>query len=62
MKQPTKTFTLEEVEKLVKNAYEVGYCDGIDRAEANDSQYLNANDFWNRNIKAWILKEINYIV
>ncbi|MFC4263746.1 hypothetical protein ACFOWM_12695 [Ferruginibacter yonginensis] len=55
-------FTLEEVEKLVKNAYEVGFCDGIDSIEIEKTNYSNSNDFWKKNIKDWIAKEISYIV
>lgn len=59
---PEKIFTLEEVEKLVKNAYEVGYCDGIDSIEIEKTNYSNSNDFWNKNIKDWTSKEISYVI
>ena len=62
MKNINRTFTLEEVEKLVKNAYNVGFCDGTDSIELNEKSYLNSDDFWKRNIKDWISKEINYVV
>ncbi len=58
-----QTFTLEEVEKLVKNAYEVGLCDGIDSCEGEQwREYSNAENFWQKNVKNWTTKEITYIV
>lgn len=58
-----KLFTLKEVERLVKNAYEVGLCDGIDSVGNNPMrEYLNADDFWNKNFKKWITEEITYAV
>ena len=48
-------FSLKEVEKLVKNAYEVGLCDGIEGKE-----YVDADDFWNKNVKNWTTKDITY--
>lgn len=59
---PEKIFTLEEVEKLVKNAYEVGYCDGIDSVEIEKTNYSNSDDFWNKNIKDWTSKDISYVI
>ena len=55
-------FTLEEVEKLVKNAYEVGLCDGIECAEEGEREYFSTEEFWYKNIKKWKSKEITYIV
>lgn len=55
-------FTLEEVEKLVKNAYEVGLCDGIECAEEGEREYSCTEEFWSKNIKDWRSKEITYIV
>jgi|688.fasta_scaffold975087_1 hypothetical protein len=60
--KPEKIFTSEEVEKLVKNAYEVGYCDGIDSIEIEKTNYSNSDDFWNKNIKDWTSKEISYVI
>jgi hypothetical protein len=58
-----KIFTLKEVEQLVKNAYEVGLCDGIEsQAEMEERNYSDADDFWNKNITSWINDEITYIV
>ncbi|MEO6833349.1 MAG: hypothetical protein ABI378_12455 [Chitinophagaceae bacterium] len=57
-----KKFTLLEVEKLVKNAFEVGFCDGIDSIELEKTDFINADDFWNQNIENWISKEISYVV
>ncbi len=57
-----KIFTMEEVEKLVKNAYDVGYCDGIDSIEADETNYVDSNDFWAKNISDWSTKEILYII
>ncbi|HPE77086.1 MAG TPA: hypothetical protein PLC80_13420 [Draconibacterium sp.] len=56
-----KKFTLEEVEKLIKNAYEVGLCDGIESSEGGKRDYLNSDDFWKRNKNNWIYNEINYV-
>ncbi len=58
MEKNKKTFTLEEVEKLVKFTYEVGLCDGEDTFEFRE--YLNADDFWNKNVEQWITNEIIY--
>ena len=55
-----KTFTLKEVESLIKNAYEVGFCDGEDGGEFKE--YEDADDFWDRNFKQWIVEQINYVV
>lgn len=59
-----KIFTLEMVEKLVKNAYEVGFCDGIDSSEIYRTDYskADADDFWNKNVANWISDEISYIL
>ena len=57
-----KIFTMEEIEKLVKNAYEVGYCDGIDSIEIEKTNYANSDDFWNKNIVDWTSKDISYVI
>jgi len=59
-------FTIKEVERLVKNAYNVGFCDGEDNAWRKDSgdnfrDYKNDEDFWNKNIKGWQTKKITYV-
>lgn len=58
-----KSFTIKEVEQLVKNAYNVGFCDGLeggDNPEFRD--YLDEDDFWNKNITNWLDKNIENIV
>jgi hypothetical protein len=63
MENTIKTFTLEEVERLVKFTYEVGFCDGIDSTYSNDDRdYVDADDFWNKNVMDWISKEITYVI
>lgn len=59
MKSKKENFTLEEVEKLVKNAYEVGFCDGNEPKEMR--QYRNSNHFWNSNKISWVNLEIKYV-
>jgi hypothetical protein len=56
MENSKKTFSLEEVEKLIKYTYEVGFCDGESTCEFRD--YINADDFWGKNIKRWLEDEI----
>ncbi len=52
-----ETFTLSEVEALVKYTYEVGFCDGVD----GDGSYSpNADSFWNEHIDDWLTEEIKY--
>jgi len=58
MKESKKQFSLKEVEALVKNAYEVGYCDGVD---GNGTYNPNSNRFWNEHIEDWLTKNIAYI-
>ena len=60
MKSKKEKFTLEEVEQLVKNAYEVGVCDGNETK--NTQQYRNSNHFWNSNKTNWINSEIKYVI
>jgi len=63
MEKDKKIFTLKEVESLIKNAYEVGLCDGIDSVGNNpNKEYLNADDFWNKNIEKWLTEQIKYLV
>ena len=59
--ESNKKFTLDEVKKLVVNAYEVGFCDGIDDSDEQFKQYKNAEDFWDKNFKKWINNEISYV-
>ena len=62
MEKNEKTFTLKEVERLVKNAYEVGLCDGADSVGSNpNKEYLNADDFWNKNIGRWLTQELKFV-
>ena len=61
-KKGKETFTLEEVEKLVKNAYEVGLCDGIECANEGEREYSSTDEFWLKNINNRKTKEIVYIV
>lgn len=61
MSNTIKTFTSDEVERLVKNPYEVGYCDGIDSIESDQTDYLDADGFWNKNVTDWITKKITYL-
>lgn len=50
-------FSMKEVKQLVKNAYEVGYCDGVD----GDGTYSpDADKFWDENIEYWLTHEIMY--
>ncbi len=59
MESKKEIFSLKEVEKLVKNAYEVGLCDG---KEPNHMQeYRNSNHFWYSNKNKWIKSKINYV-
>ena len=59
MEKQEKKISLEEVKALVKNAYEVGYCDGVD----SDGSYSpDSSSFWNSHVDDWLNKEITYIV
>jgi len=61
MEKNEKKFSLKEVEKLVKNAYEVGFCDGEESSDNQEfREYRNAHDFWFKNMNTWIKGEINY--
>lgn len=59
MKSKKEKFTLEEVEQLVKNAYDVGFCDGKELKDMQ--QYRNSNHFWNSKKTKWINSKINYV-
>ena len=59
MGKNNKTFTLKEVESLIKYTYEVGFCDGID--SNGDYNEVDANKFWGQNIDEWLLGKIPYI-
>jgi len=55
-----KTFTLLEIEKLVKNAYNVGFCDGLEGGDNGEfREYKDEDDFWDKNKKQWLYQEIN---
>lgn len=55
-----KTFTLLEVEQLTKNAYNVGFYDGLEGGNnLQFREYNDEDDFWNKNKEIWINKEIN---
>jgi hypothetical protein len=55
-----KVFTLNEVEKLTKNAYNVGFCDGLEGGDNSEfREYRNEDDFWDKNKKEWLNNEIN---
>lgn len=54
-----KKFTLKEVEKLVKNAYSVGLCDGIEGGENPQfREYKDEDEFWDLNISIWLNQPI----
>jgi hypothetical protein len=56
-----KQFTLKEVEQLVKNAYNVGFCDGLEGGEDPEFRdYIDEDDFWDKNISDWINEPIKY--
>ena len=58
-----KTFTLIEVEQLIKNAYNVGFCDGLEGDEnAEFRNYKDEDDFWDKNIFNWLNKNIEIII
>ena len=58
-----KTFTLFEVEQLIKNAYNVGFCDGLEGGEnAKFREYKNEHDFWKKNISKWLNDKIETII
>ncbi|MDY0253091.1 MAG: hypothetical protein RBR30_01645 [Tenuifilaceae bacterium] len=55
-----KTFTLLEIEKLIKNAYNVGYCDGLEGGNnAEFREYKDEDDFWDKNKENWLSQEID---
>jgi len=56
-----KKFTIVEVEQLIKNAYNVGFCDGLEGGENDEfREYKDEDDFWEKNKENWINnKEIN---
>lgn len=58
-----KTFTLLEVEQLIKNAYNVGFCDGLEDGDnAEFREYKDEDDFWNKNVSNWLKEKIEIIV
>ena len=62
MENVEKKFTLNEVEKLIKNAYDVGFCDGEANTDNSEfREYQNAHDFWHKNVNLWLTEEIKYI-
>ena len=57
-----KTFTLLELEQLIKNAYNVGFCDGLEGGDNDEFRdYKDEDDFWNKNISNWLNKKIENI-
>ena len=57
-----KKFTIIEVKKLIKNAYNVGFCDGQEGGDnAEFREYKNEDDFWNKNKEDWINQKINLL-
>jgi hypothetical protein len=54
-----KKITLLEVEKLIKNAYNVGFCDGLEGGNnAEFREYKDEDDFWDKNKEIWLNQEI----
>lgn len=57
-----KTFTVIEVEQLVKNAYNVGLCDGLEGGNNEEYRdYKDEDDFWDKNKEHWLNQEINLL-
>lgn len=57
-----KTFTLLEIEKLIKNAYNVGFCDGLEGGDnAEFREYKDEDDFWDKNKNQYLNQEINLL-
>lgn len=57
-----KIFTLIEVEQLIKNAYNVGFCDGLEGGDNTEfREYKDEDDFWNKNISIWLNEKIDFI-
>lgn len=57
-----KKFTLLEVEQLIKNAYNVGFCDGSEGGDnAEFREYKDEDDFWDKNISNWLNNKIDII-
>jgi hypothetical protein len=57
-----KKFTLLEVEQLIKNAYNVGFCDGLEGGDnAEFREYKDEDDFWDKNISNWLNNKIDII-
>jgi hypothetical protein len=56
-----KQFTFKEVEQLVKNAYNTGFFDGLEGGNnPGFRNYMDEEDFWNKNILDWINEPIMY--
>ena len=57
-----KKFTLLEVEQLIKNAYNVGFCHGLEGGDnAEFREYKDEDDFWDKNISNWLNNKIDII-
>ena len=57
-----KKFTLLEVEQLIKNSYNVGFCDGLEGGDnAEFREYKDEDDFWDKNISNWLNNKIDII-
>lgn len=57
-----RKFTIVEIEHLIKNAYNVGFCDGLEGGENDEFRdYKDEDDFWEKNKENWINnKEIKF--
>ena len=58
-----KNFTLKEIEQLVKNAYNVGFCDGIEGGDNTEfREYNDEDDFWEKNKLQWFNEAIELVI
>jgi hypothetical protein len=57
-----RTFTFFEVEQLIKNAYNVGFCDGLEGGDNSEfREYKDEDDFWDKNKNKYLNQEINLL-
>ena len=57
-----RKYTILELEKLIRNAYNVGFCDGLEGGDNSEFRiYKNEDDFWEKNKENWINEEISLI-
>lgn len=50
------------MEQLIKNAYNVGFCDGLEGGDnAEFREYKDEDDFWDKNISNWLNNKIDII-